>query len=281
MCRGTYQYTHALPFSPGLEGAGVILRAGDGVDLEVGTRVIVSPDLPGGCLAQEVLSPAIFTYPIPDELDFVTASALHISYVTALLTLSRNAKLRAGETLLVHAGSGSLGSATIQVGRALGARVLATAGGPRKAAVCRNLGAEVVFDYLAADFVEGVLQATDGKGADVIYDIVGGETFHKSRRCIAFEGRLIVAGFTSGEIPNVRVNHPLLKAYSIVGAPAGVYRKRLPEYWRECHREVMQMYKRGEIDPLIGDVLRFADVLQAFDLLAKRESIGRIVVVRD
>ena len=278
LCQGRYQEYTSSPFTPGLEGAGHVLAVGEGVDLAIGTPVIVSPLVPGGCLAEKVVCPAQFAFEIPADMDFAVAAALHISYVTALITLSRCGKLRSGDTLLVHAGSGSLGSATIQVGRVLGADVLATAGGPEKVEVCRTLGARAAIDYQNEDLISRVLAETRGRGADMIYDLVGGDVFDQSRRCVAFEGRILVVGFTSGKIPSIPANHLLLKNYSVVGAPAGLYRKVLPQYWRDCHAEVMKMFRLRQIDPLIGQVHDFTDLPFALEQLTQRKAIGRQVV---
>ena len=278
LCRGKYQEQPPPPFTPGLEGSGQILAVGAGVDLAIGTRVIVSPLLPGSCLAEEVVCPAQFVFEIPPEVDFVVAAALHVSYVTALITLRRCGKLRRGETLLVHAGSGSLGSATIQVGRVLGAEILATAGGPEKVEICRSLGARAAIDYLNEDLISRVLAETGGRGVDMVYDVVGGDVFDQSRRCVAFEGRILIVGFTSGRIPSIPANHLLLKNYSVVGAPAGLYRMTMPQYWRECHAEVMEMYLRRQIDPLIGLVHDFTELPAALEQIAQRKTIGRHIV---
>jgi NADPH2:quinone reductase len=192
--------------------------------------------------------------------------------------LHRRAGLQAGEWLLVHAGAGGVGSAAIQLGKAAGARVIATAGGERKTEVCRQLGADHVIDYTAEDFVPLVKEITEGHGADVVYDPVGGEVFDKSRRCIAFEGRLVVVGFTSGTIPQAPVNHALVKNYSIVGLHWGLYRKHDPALFGQVHEELCRLFAEGAIDPLVGSTLPLEELPQAMTAIADRSTVGKVVL---
>ncbi|MDQ6650032.1 MAG: NADPH:quinone oxidoreductase family protein [Actinomycetota bacterium] len=278
LCQGTYQEKPPLPFTPGAEVAGVVVAAGEGAALQVGQRVLGAPGLPNGGFAEEVLLDAPNAFPIPDTMDSVAASALFITYQTGWFGLHRRAALKPGETLLVHAGAGGVGSAAIQLGLAAGARVIATAGGAEKVEICRKLGAEVAVDYTTEDFVAAVKEATGGRGADVIYDSVGGETFDLSRKCIAFEGRLVVVGFASGRIPAAPANHALVKNYSVVGLHWGLYRKVIPELIPQAHEELMALHERGQIKPLIYDELPLDDAPAALAKLGQRGTWGKVVL---
>jgi NADPH2:quinone reductase len=268
ICRGQYQEKPALPFTPGLEIAGTVVGTGQ--------RVLALPT--NGGLAERTTARTAAVYPIPDTMPMESAAALHITYQTGYLALHKRANLQPGETLLVHAGAGGVGSAAIQLGLAAGARVIATAGGPDKVEVCRKLGAEIAIDYQAEDFVDVVKQATDGKGADVIYDPVGGDTFDRSRKCVAFEGRILVIGFTSGRIPEAPANHILVKNYSVVGVHWGLYNRLRPQVPRQIHDDLVRLYSEGKIDPLVSQVVPMEDAPQALEALGSRGTVGKIVV---
>ena len=278
LCRGEYQVKPELPFTPGSEVAGTVTAAGDGVDtVREGERVIAIPKFGDGGLAEETLAAAATVYPIPDSVDWPAAAALHITYQTGHLALHRRAGLQPGESLLVHAGAGGVGSAAIQLGLAAGARVFATAGGPEKVQVCRDLGAELVVDYRADDFVAAVKDATDGRGADVIYDPVGGDTFDRSRKCVAFEGRILVIGFTGGRIADAPTNHALVKNYSVVGVHWGLYNLMDPKLIRDTHDDLIWLHAAGEIAPLVSEVLPLEDAPAALGRLASRGTWGKVV----
>jgi NADPH2:quinone reductase len=279
LCRGTYQESPPRPFTPGLELAGVVDAVGADADAALlDRRVIAFPALPHGALAGAALAAAGDCLPIPDSVDDVTAAALPIAYQTGWFGLRRRAALAAGETLVVHAGASGVGTAAIQLGRAMGARVIATAGGPEKVARCLAIGADEAIDYRAVDLVEALRAATDGRGADVIYDPVGGGVFGASRRCLAFEGRLIVVGFASGRIPDAPANHALVKNYSIVGLHWGLYRQHAPELVREAHDELMTWLQEGKIKPIVMAERPFEDVPAALELLADRGAVGKVVI---
>jgi NADPH:quinone reductase len=282
LVQGRYQEKPPLPLTPGLEAAGIVEAVGDGVGDGVvpGARVLALPSLGGG-LAERVVVPAAAVLPLPASFPSDEAAALHITYQTSHIALHRRAALQAGETLLVHAGAGGVGSAAIQLGRAAGARVLATAGGADKVALCRELGAEVAIDYRSEDFGAVVQEQTDGRGADVIYDPVGGDVFDRSRRCIAWEGRLLVIGFSSGRIPEVPANHVLLKNYSVVGVHWGPYSSRDPELIRTTHEELVRLHGEGAVRPLIGRRVPMAEAAQALVELGGRRTVGKVVVLPD
>ena len=278
LCQGRYQEKPPLPFTPGLEVCGEVVSGGQASGLTPGTRVYGAPGLPGGGLAEYALLPESETYLVPDGMPDAQAAGLYITYQTAYVGLHRRAALRAGETLLVHAGAGGVGSAAIQIGLAAGARVIATAGGPDKTARCADLGAHEVIDYATEDVVDRVRQLTDGVGADVIFDPVGGEVFDASRRCVAFEGRLLVIGFAGGTIPQVPAGHLLVKNYSVVGLHWGLYRQKDPGYVGQVHQELTRLYARGAIAPLVGAELPLEQAPQALNRLATRATVGKVVL---
>ncbi|NUK13515.1 zinc-binding dehydrogenase, partial [Streptomyces lunaelactis] len=197
LCRGQYQIRPPLPFTPGVEICG---------ETEDGRRVIANPALPNGGLAEYVVADAAAGLPAPEALDDAEAAALHIGYQTGWFGLHRRAHLQAGETLLVHAAAGGVGSAAVQLGQAAGARVIGVVGGAEKARVARELGCDVVIDRREDDIVAAVKEATGGRGADVVYDPVGGDAYAKSVKCVAFEGRIVIVGFASGAIPTPALN---------------------------------------------------------------------------
>lgn len=276
MCAGLYQERPPLPFTPGLEVSGTVLG---GVAELVGTRVLGGPPMPNGGLAELAVLPAGGFHPVPEGMPADEAAGLMITYQTAYVGLHRRAGLRSGEWLLVHAGAGGVGSAAIQVGLAAGARVIATAGGPAKVAVCRELGAHEVLDYRTEDVAARVKEITGGHGADVVWDPVGGDVFDASRRCIAFEGRLVVVGFTSGQIPAVPAGHVLVKNYSVVGLHWGLYRSRDPQVITDAHGALSRLYAEGRIRPLVSERVAMAGAAEALTRLAGRATVGKIVVL--
>jgi NADPH:quinone reductase len=275
LCQGRYQERPSAPFTPGFEIAGRVRSAAGG--LVAGQRVAAMCEFPDGGFAERTAVPVAAAQPIPDELPAVAAAAMVITYRTAHAGLHRRAGVRAGETVLVHAGAGGVGSATIQVAKAAGARVIATAGGAEKLDVCRRLGADEVIDYRTTDFVEPVLAMTDGRGADVIVDPVGGDVFDRSRKVIAFEGRIVVAGFAGGRVADAPTNHALVKNYSVVGLHWGLYRRRAPGVVAETHTALMDLYRAGLIDPLVSEVIALPDVPAALRRLSSRDTVGKLV----
>jgi len=277
MCRGEYQVKPALPFTPGAEVAGVVDALGPGVDtFTVGQRVLAIPNQ-GGFAEYTTATAHGGVFAIGDVMPFGVAAALHVVYQTGHLALHRRAALQPGETLLVHAGAGGVGSAAIQLGLAAGARVVATAGGAEKVAICKQLGAELAIDYRERDFVDEVKAFTDGRGADVVYDPVGGDTYDRSTKCIAFEGRILIIGFTSGRMAQARTNHVLIKNYSVVGVHWGYYNVMNPALVLSTHEELMRLYEAGKIDPLISSTISLDEVPAALGRLSNRGTYGKIV----
>jgi len=279
MCQGSYQVRPPLPFTPGVELCGEVVALGSGVTgVAVGDRVIGGPVLPYGAYAELAVMNAEAILPAPEGLDDAEAAAFFITYQTGWFGLHRRARLAAGETLLVQAAAGGVGSGAVQLGKAAGARVIGVVGGERKAEVARALGADVVVDRLSQDFVQVVKEVTDGRGADVVYDSVGGEAYARSTKCIAFEGRILVVGFASGQIPSAALNHALVKNYSIVGLHWGLYQAKMPELIGECHRQLTKLVAEGAIRPLVSERLGLEEVPDVLQRLADGDTVGRIVV---
>ncbi|MEU9892482.1 NADPH:quinone oxidoreductase family protein [Streptomyces phaeochromogenes] len=270
MCRGQYQVRPPLPFTPGVEICG---------ETEDGRRVIANPALPYGGFAEYAVADAAAMLPAPEALDDAEAAALHIGYQTGWFGLHRRARLEAGETLLVHAAAGGVGSAAVQLGKAAGAKVIGVVGGADKAAVARELGCDVVVDRRAEDVVAAVKEATGGRGADVIYDPVGGDAYRQSTKVVAFEGRIVVVGFASGSIPSPGLNHALVKNYSILGLHWGLYNTKDPKLVLRCHEELTELAARGGIKPLVSERVPLSGAAAAVQRVADGVTTGRVAVV--
>ena len=278
MLRGEYQVKPVPPFVPGREASGVVAEVGPGVDrVNVGDRVLAYTDL--GAFAEQVRVPQADVYALPTSMSFEHGAAIPIVYPTSYAALIDLAGLQAGETLLVHAAAGGVGLAAVQIGRALGARVIATAGGEEKLEVARRAGADVLIDYRAGDFAPRVLAETEGQGADVIYDSVGGETFERSMSCIAWKGRLLVVGFASGQIPKISANRVLLKNIAILGLHWPLYREREPATVDRIFAALMHLHRRGEIVPWIDRVHPLEEAGRALEALDRRATVGKRLLV--
>ncbi|MEU8755129.1 NADPH:quinone oxidoreductase family protein [Streptomyces chartreusis] len=270
LCRGHYQVRPPLPFTPGVEICG---------ETEDGRRVIANPALPHGGFAEYAVADAAAVLPAPESLDDAEAAALHIGYQTGWFGLHRRAGLEAGETLLVHAAAGGVGSAAVQLGKAAGARVIGVVGGADKAAVARDLGCDVVVDRRSEDVIGAVKEATGGRGADVIYDPVGGEAYDQSAKVVAFEGRIVVVGFASGRIPSPALNHALVKNYSILGLHWGPYNTKNPKLIMHCHEQLTELAARGAIKPLVSERVPLAGAAAAVQRVADGVTTGRVAVI--
>jgi NADPH2:quinone reductase len=280
MCRGLYQVRPELPFIPGVEACGTVVGLGDGVDSSLlGQRVIGGTELPHGSFAEVAIMPADQVYSAPSSLDDAQAAALLVGYQTGWFALHRRAHIQPGETLLVHAAAGGVGSAAIELGKAAGATVIAVVGSEAKRATATSLGADIVVDRSREDFVTVVKGATGGRGADVIFDPVGGETYRKSTKCIAFEGRIVVVGFTSGEIQSVALNHALVKNYSILGLHWGLYRTEDPTAVRDCMVTLTDLANEGRITPLVSQRHGFTTWPAAMQELANGTTVGRLALI--
>ncbi|MFV0463042.1 MAG: NADPH:quinone oxidoreductase family protein [Nostocoides sp.] len=278
LCQGTYQVKPDLPFTPGLEVCGEVAAVGDQVcTWSVGDRVIGAPTLPHGGFAEYAVLNGGAALVAPEALDDAEASALLIGYQTGWFALRHRAGLKPGETLLVHAAAGGVGSAAVQLGKAMGARVIGVAGGADKANHVRQLGADIVIDRRRENFVAVVNEATQGMGADVIYDPVGGDTYDRSVKCIAFEGRILLIGFAGGRIQAPALNHALIKNYSIVGVHWGLYAVKNPELVRTCHEDLVRLAAQGKIRPFISERLPLERVGEGVQRLADGKTVGRLV----
>lgn len=279
LCRGQYQVRPPLPFTPGVEVCGEILAVGEGARGRPGDRVIATPALPDGGFAETTVADAAAALPAPEALDDAQAAALHIGYQTGWFGLHRRARLRPGETLLVHAAAGGVGSAAVQLGKAHGARVIGVVGGADKAEVARRLGCDLVVDRRGEDIVAVVKEATGGRGADVVYDPVGGDAFARSVKCVAFEGRIVVVGFASGVVPRAALNHALVKNYAILGLHWGLYNTHDPAAVRACHDELARLAAQGAISPLVSERVPLDAAADAVQRVADGTTTGRVVVV--
>jgi NADPH2:quinone reductase len=280
LCRGQYQIRLEPPFIPGVELCGEVVGLGEGVaEGLLGTRVVGNPLLPQGGLAEYTLMAAADAYPAPESLDDAEASALHIAYQTGWFALHRRAHLQAGETVLVHAAAGGVGSAAVQLAKAAGAKVIGVVGGAAKAEVARELGADLVIDRKSGDFIAAVKQYTQGRGADVIFDPVGGDAYTGSAKCVAFEGRIVVVGFASGTVPSPGLNHALIKNYSILGLHWGLYKQKDPASVRAAHEALVQLADEGAIKPLISQRLPVKQAVEGLTALGRGETTGRVVVL--
>jgi NADPH2:quinone reductase len=273
---GSYQVKPTPPFVPGFEVAGPVLESRL-PELPVGSRVAAVLGMGG--YATQVVAPRGAVWRMPDAMSFDDAAAMTITYQTGWFGLHRRARLQPGETLLVHAGAGGVGSAAIQLGKAAGARVIATAGGADKVALCRTLGADLAVDYKSEDFVAAVKAATSGRGADVIFDPVGGEVLERSTKCVAFEGRIVVIGFTSGRAPELRANHLLVKNYALLGLHWGLYNQLDPAAVVRAQEELYRLYVEGRIKPLVSERLPLGEAPGAMARVANRGTVGKLVLV--
>ncbi|MCR9239827.1 MAG: NADPH:quinone oxidoreductase family protein [Rhodobiaceae bacterium] len=276
MIQGKYQFKPDLPFSPGMEGSGIVTELGPGVDnVSVGDEVVAGLRIGG--FAEEVNAAAAACRPIPKGMDFVKAAAYPAAYLTAYVALVVRGNLKAGETLLVHGSTGGVGLAAVEVGKLLGATVIATSASDEKLKIVKERGADHVLN-VTKGFREKVKELTGGKGADVIYDPVGGDVFDESVRCIAWNGRLLIIGFTSGRIPSVPVNMPLIKGFSVVGVRAGEYGRRDPEAGKENIKAIDSWASEGKIDPYVCATFPLERAVDAMRLLQDRQAVGKVVL---
>ncbi|WAP52796.1 NADPH:quinone oxidoreductase family protein [Arthrobacter sp. ATA002] len=276
LCRGEYQEKPELPFVPGIELCGIVTGIGDGVTgFRLGERVIATHL---GVMAEEVQVPGATAFPAPDSLSDAEAAALCIGYQTGYFGLHRRAGIAPGETLLVHAAAGGVGTAAAQLGKAAGATVIGVVGNEAKRRVAAEAGADIVINRATEDFVEAVNTATGGRGADVIYDPVGGSTFDRSTRCIAFEGRIVVVGFAGGTLQTARMNHALVKNYSLLGLHWALYARKKPGLVTEAHEQLTLLADKGLIRPLVTETVPFASAPDAVQRLGDGRTAGRVVL---
>ncbi|HRD28040.1 MAG TPA: NADPH:quinone oxidoreductase family protein [Caulobacter sp.] len=280
MTRGEYQLKPPLPFVGGMELAGEIVALGEGVEaFAVGDAVVGGAKL-GGFAAFATL-PAATIRRKPDNLTFSQAAAIGAAYLTAWVALVRRARIEPGEWVLVHGAAGGVGLAAVDLARALGARVIAASASDEKLKIVADAYAPDAVVNVTGGFRDKVRAITGGAEADVIYDPVGGEVFDESVRCIAFDGRLLVVGFTSGRIPTISVNMPLIKGFSVVGVRAGEYGRQFPDRGRENMDAVWKLAAEGVIRPRVHAELPLERWREAFDLLADRKVVGKAILRPD
>ncbi|HLQ16826.1 MAG TPA: NADPH:quinone oxidoreductase family protein [Candidatus Eisenbacteria bacterium] len=281
MVAGLYQVKPELPFVPGVEVSGEVVSAPSASGLKPGDRVMALVDNTGltrGGYAQVADSAPGSVTRIPDTMAFEEAAGFTLIFQTGWFGLHRRANLQAGETLLVHAGAGGVGSAAIQLGKAAGAIVIATAGSDAKVEVCRQLGADHALNYKTQDFVEEVKKITGGRGANVVFDPIGGDVYDRSTKCIAFEGRIVIVGFTSGRIPQAATNHVLIKNYSVVGLHWGLYTRRAPQLIAPAMKTLLDLCEAGKIKTYIGTRLPLSQAPRALATVAEGKSMGKVIL---
>ncbi len=286
MIAGKHQNRPELPFVPGGEIAGIVTEIASDVvtNLKVGDRVCAC--LPSGGFAEDAVVDAWNVFKIPASLDFDAATLFPSIYATAYFGLAWSAATKPGETILVHGAGGASGLAAIDVGKALGARVIGTAGSPDKLAAARKQGADHVIDYKNGSFRESVLELTDGRGADVVFDPVGGDVFDESLRCVAPLARLIPMGFASGRIPQVPANLVLVKNLTVIGLYWGYYlawgKTKADDAMRSRVRgmfvELFALYERGLLRPRVDCVLPLSSFAEGYRRIERREAIGKVVL---
>ncbi len=274
---GKYQVKATPPFVPGQEAMGEVIEAGPESAFRPGDRIMTMG--PGGAFAERMIAPALSSFRVPDGMSDADAAAFQMIYQTSYFALAIRARMQPGEVLLVHGGAGGVGTSAIQLGKTMGAKVIATAGSDAKLEVCRKCGADHAINYTTDDFVERVKEITGGRGADVIYDPVGGDVFDKSTKCIAWNGRLVVIGFTSGRIPEIAANRILLKNMAVMGLFWGAYRMHEPHLIQEAQQALYRYYAEGKIKPVIYREYPLAELPAALRAIEDRSSHGKVVVV--
>ncbi|CAM2150881.1 NADPH:quinone oxidoreductase family protein [Paraburkholderia tropica] len=271
-----YQVKPQLPFTPGAEVAGIVRAAGEGVKFAPGTGVVAY--VGNGGFAQQAIAEAAACVPLPEGADFATAAAFTLAYGTSHHAVVDRAALRAGETMLVLGAAGGVGLAAVEIGKALGARVIAAASSEEKLEVCRRFGADATINYTTEDLRERIKALTDGKGPDVIYDPVGGEYAEPAFRSIGWRGRYLVVGFANGEIPKLPLNLALLKGASLVGVFWGDYARREPKNNAAAFAEMVGWIGEGKLKPYVSKRYTLDETAQALKDMASRKVTGKIVI---
>ncbi|HVB15551.1 MAG TPA: NADPH:quinone oxidoreductase family protein [Stellaceae bacterium] len=279
---GKYQVKPAFPFTPGFEAAGEIIEIGEAVTqirphLHRGQRVFAYMRRGGG-YAEEAVVNAAALVPIPEAMDWATAGGFPIAYSTSHYALVHRARLQAGETLLVLGAAGGVGLSAIEIGKQLGARVIAAAGGPEKLAVAQAHGADELIDYQHESIRDRVRELTDGRGADVVYDPVGGDAFDQALRAVNWGARMLIIGFAAGRIQAVPANLVLVKGISIVGVDRGAESQRNPGLIAEGFTELLRWWEAGRLKPVVGKTFPLAEAGAAMEALLSRRYPGKIVV---
>jgi len=274
---GKYQSQPNPPFTPGFEVAGDVIGVGDGVEgFALGDRVMGM--VGQGGYAEELVADVAQLSLLPETMDYVSAASFAVTYGTSYLALAHRARLQAGEVLLVHGAAGGVGLTAVEIGKQLGATIIATAGGPEKLKIAQAAGAKYLIDYRTEDIREQVKAVTDGQGADVIYDPIGGDVFDASLRCVNFEGRILVIGFAGGRIQQIPSNHVMVKNVDIIGVNRGPYEEKRPEVTRQAYATLMQWLAEGKIQPFVSKTYGLVDAVVAIESVTNRSSTGKVVV---
>ena len=275
--QGTYQLKPDFPFTPGLEVAGTVAQLGDGVDnVSVGDRVVGIPNI--GAFAEQVAVKAAAVVRIPDAMDFETAASFAVAYSTSHMALGYRADLKAGETLLIFGAAGGVGLTAVEIGKLMGANVIACASTQEKLDLCKDMGADHVINYSDEDIRERVKEITGGKGADVIYDPVGGTAFDAAMRAINWEGRIVVVGFASGDFNQARTNIVMVKNIAVMGFYWGSYSIHKPSAIGESMGELIRMWEDGQLKPHISHTLPLEQAGDALAMMMDRKSTGKMVL---
>ena len=275
--QGKYQFQPPMPFTPGSEVGGIITSVGENIqNFAVGDRVMATPGIGG--LAEQVAVKADGLRKIPHSMDFKTAAGFAMIYTTSYYALKQRAQLQPGETLLVLGASGGVGLAAVELGKLMGAKVIAAASSNEKLEFVNRLNPDALLNYADGKLKERVKELTGGTGADVIYDPVGGDLFDQSCRCINWNGRLLVVGFASGRIPEYKANLALLKGSSMVGVFLGRFRKEEPAEYEKNFAELLEMYDAGNLKPVITESFALTEFVDAFNVFTERKVMGKVTL---
>ncbi len=275
--KGLYPTSTPPPFIPGFEVAGTVIGIGEGVEgITAGQRI--TGFAPKGGYAELVVMPAASAIAVPESMTFEEAAAFPIVFLTAYQALKSFGRLRQGESVLIHAAGGGVGTAAVQLAKVWGARVFATAGSDEKLSRVKGLGTDEILNYRTADFAEAVRRWTGGKGVDVILESVGGEVFEKSLRSLARDGRLVAIGFSSGVQPQLQLGLLVMNGLSILGLHIGVMTLKQPELIRAAARELIELLAKGRIKPVVGHVFPLREATEAHRLLEGRGSYGKLLL---
>ena len=275
--QGKYQFQPPMPFTPGSEVAGKIKKTGAKLQgYNVGDRVMATPGIGG--LAELVAVKSDGLRKIPDNMNFKTAASFAMVYTTSYYALKQRANLKSGETLLVLGSSGGVGLTAVELGKLFGAKVIAAASSDEKLEFVKQLKPDHLLNYNECDLKEAVKDLTEGRGADVIYDPVGGDLFDQCCRCINWNGRLLVIGFTSGRIPSYKANLALLKGSAMVGVFLGRFRKEEPQAYEQNFRELLDMYREGKLNPIVTKSFALEDFVDAFNIFNQRKAMGKVTL---
>jgi len=272
-----YQVRPDFPFSPGFEVAGDVSAIGGGVtDFRPGDRVIATMDY--GAYREQVIVEDYLVHPFPDAMDYMTAASFPVAYGTSYVGLLRRSHIAPGETVLVHGAAGGVGLTAVEIAKAAGAQVIATAGSDEKTAIAKFHGADHVINYTTGPIRDRVKELSDGNGADVIYDPVGGDIFDQSLRCINWGGRILIIGFAAGRIPEIPANILLVKSCSVIGVFWSSHRRREPESLRQDYKQLFDWWGEGKLKPLVGATYPLDQAGAAMTALLSRKVAGKIVL---